>query len=123
MGRHASEALETARVNVVDILNARYAGKSCREIAEKYDVPEHTIHTIMRETGYAGRFRAAPRRPKRTHLTHDDIMREIEEVADEIVIERSVDGTGWIVSIDDAPGNQERTIEAATRAAYEVWKV
>ena len=123
MGRHASEELQTARYNVVDILTDRFNGASCRDIAEKHGLPEHTIHTIMKETGYAGRFRARPRRIKALRKTHDDIMREIESAADELVVERSADGEGWIVSIDDVPGSQERTIEAATRSAYEVWKV
>ena len=121
MGNKPSEALQLARINVIPILTDRHNGASCREIAQRYGVPEHTIHTIMKETGYAGRVRAKPVR--RHVLSYEEILSEIQSAADSIVTERTVDESGWIVSIDDVSGEQKSTINAATKSAYNAWSV
>lgn len=115
MSTHAST--ETVRCHAGDILERRDRGESCRSIAEDLGVPEHQIWYLMRLTGYEGRVRARPVRRKRRRMTLQEIVKHIEEEADIIEIERSVDGEGWIVSIDDLPGDQCRTIDQAIRSA------
>jgi len=115
MGTHRST--DAVRYYAGDILERRDRGESCRAIAEDLGVPEHQIWYLMRQTGYEGRVRARPVRRKRRRMTLQEVIKYIEEAADIIEIERSVDGEGWIVSIDDLPGDQCRTIDQAIRSA------
>ena len=123
MGRAPSEELQTARMNVVPILNDRAAGLSCREIAQKNDVPEHVIHTIMKETGRAGKYRAQRRKQSIATAGITSILTMLEVAADSIVIEQAADGSGWIVTIDDVvSGGTRSSINKALRAAYREWE-
>ena len=118
-----SETMEIARVNVISILDDRHNGMSCRAIAEKHGVPEYAIWQIMKETGYAGKMRARPVQPKRREkLQPADVLRTFEQIGEELVIERSADDSGWIVTIDDLSGQQEETIADAILSAWSAWQ-
>ena len=52
----------------------------------------------------------------------DGAWATICESADYIEIERSSDGSGWIVSIDDLPGDQQTTVESAIASAFHRWR-
>ena len=125
--------------NVIDILNRRHNGESCRVIAEDLGVPEHHIWHVMKQTGYAGKLRAkmpprtAPvrkeiRRPSSTgstghtapseQMTITAILGYLEHVADIVEIERSADETGWIVTIDEVTGGHFLSMEQAIHSAF-----
>jgi hypothetical protein len=118
-----SEALQIARINVIPVLEDRHKGLSCRAIAEKHELPEYAIWQIMKETGYAGKMRARPVQPKRRKkIQPADVLRTFEQIGEELVIERSADDTGWIVTIDDLSGQQEETIADAILSAWSAWQ-
>jgi len=50
---------------VRQIVAWREQGQTCREIAERLEIPEYRVHYVMRITGNAGRWRGKPRNPKR----------------------------------------------------------
>ena len=124
MSAHAST--EYARYKAPEIIGRRCDGESCRVIAESLGIPEHQIWGLLRAKGYAGKHRALPARRRKSVRGRveslDGAWATICESADYIEIERSSDGSGWIVSIDDLPGDQQTTVESAIASAFHRWR-
>ena len=124
MSAHAKT--QYARRKKTEIIDRRRNGESCRAIAESLEIPEHQIWNLMRANGEAGKYRARPAsrlqafRDEKQSL--DSMLRTILDTADYMEIERSADGTGWIVTIDDLSGDQRNTVDSATAGAFMRWK-
>lgn len=112
---------EVARYNIVEILNRRYNGESCRAIAKDMDIPEHAIWQVCRETG-RDLPKAKPQQPKRKPSTFIELMNELSETVDSVVFERSADGEGWVCFIDDVPGAQCLAMDNALRSAMNIYR-
>lgn len=111
---------EAARYNLVEILNRRYNGDSCKEIAADMGIPEHAIWQVCRETGLPLP-KARPKQPRRTKVTFLELMNELSGYVDSIVFERSADETSWICYIDDIPGEQCLVVDNALRSALHAY--
>lgn len=121
MSRPRGVSQEKARHNIVSILDRRYNGESCKDIATDIDVPEHVIWQVCKETGM-DLPKARPKHRKRVGRykpTFLDIMNELSKYVDSIVFERSADETGWICYIDDVPGEQCLVMDNALRSAVQ----
>jgi hypothetical protein len=119
MSRPRGENQEKARYNLVEILDRRYKGEACKDIAASFDVPEHVIWQVCQETGM-DLPKARPKhrkRPDRYKPTFLDIMNELSKYVDSIVFERSADDEGWICYIDDVPGEQCLVVDNALKSA------
>lgn len=114
------QLLECHHAAVVD---AREQGATCREIAERYNVPEYTVHYFMRRTGNAGRWHGRhKRRDSSRVVSFDKAMSLIDEAADELTIERTADESGWIATVDDLSGDAAPTMRQAIISAFRRWR-
>jgi DNA-binding IscR family transcriptional regulator len=104
-------------LDAVAITNDRYAGMTCAAVAEKHGCSESQVHRLMVQLGLAGQIRGKqkPREPKPEMTTHDLILHALDD-ATEVIIERGAAG-GYIVTIDDQTGAEERDIGSAIRSA------
>jgi hypothetical protein len=95
--------MQAVKHNIVDILQWRREGQSCREIAERLDVPEWQIHNVMRQTGNAGKFRAKHNRYPKTRREPRNDLQRLEDVVNRygvLTIEQGASG-GYIATLDE----------------------
>ena len=104
-------------LDAVTITNDRYAGMTCAAVAEKHGCSESQVHRLMAQLGLAGQIRGKqqPREPRAEITTHGLITLALDK-ATEVIIERGCGG-GYIVTIDDQTGAEERDIQSAIRSA------
>lgn len=111
----------TQTKNVVDIIQMRRDGLSCREIAERLEVPEYDIWNVMRRTGNAGKFRAKQRKPA-TRRKPQSSMKRIEDVVERygsLYIEAGA-WAGYIATLDDThTGDECMTTDEAIYSAID----
>jgi len=100
-------------INVLDVVERKRSGKTNRDIAEAYGIPTHAIEYALRKTGHTGMGRArqrdyvrAPRVGRRT------IIDRLLDTADEVVIERGLNG-GYIVTVGEATGGESPDLNEA----------
>ena len=110
-------------INALDVIEDRRQGKTCREIAEMYGIPEHQVWRLSQQHGIAGKYRGKQRSRARSvpdrripNLTTHDLLLLAFGEADEVIIERGCNG-GYLVTIGDHTGDEQRDLQSAVRAA------
>ena len=118
-------------IDVLPIIEARRAGLTCREVAQRFEIPEHRVHHIMRATGYAGKFRGKGKNVERLGAVVrpiwtcrlDTMMEYILKIADLVEIEPTADWEeGYICTIDDVTGTAGASPTEAVRSALQLWE-
>jgi len=108
------------------IIAMRQQGYSCREIAERWGIPEHRVWYVMQTTGNAGRYHAAPKRDGHTSgraqaqkRRREQKLEELVEQYDVVTIAAGLNG-GYIVTLDDEwTGEERQGITAALASAVQ----
>jgi len=114
--------MQAVTCNIVDILQWRRDGQSCREIAERLGVPEWQIHNVMKSTGNAGKFRAKHNRYPKTRREPRNQLQRLEDVINRygvLTIEQGAGG-GYIATLDELhTGHECMTTDEAIYSAID----
>lgn len=106
------------------IIGMREQGYSCREIAERWGIPEHRVWYVMQRTGNSGRYHAAAKRDGHTSgrgraqkQRREHKLEELVEQYDVVTIEAGTNG-GYVATLDDEwTGEERQGITAALTSA------
>ena len=94
------------------VIALRESGISCRETAEKLDIPEAKVWYVMRKFGKAGKYRA--RQKPRLKVPG---IQELAEEFDYIGIEVTHRGT-FVATLGDTSGDEKARVSDAIRDVY-----
>lgn len=105
---------------VRQIVAWREQGQTCREIAERLEIPEYRVHYVMQITGNAGRWRGTPRYPKRRKTGRRGTrLAGIVDRYGSVYVEPG-SWAGYIATIgDEWTGTEQQTVDEAIRSAVD----